>query len=198
METPEMRLQRGTRIKLVDDKGIEMAECLYIGVGETGDHILVPVSKTPTPPPVGAVMRGQCFLKGEMTTFTTKLMEIIEHPLSLWRVLAPTDVSTFDLRDNERTRCTVSATVEAPRKGLVVVGIIRDISKSGARCIFAPAKASAEAFDIDDPVTLRCEFPGIPGEQVASASITDITESETETSIGIRFTSSAWWVPPYH
>ena len=90
------------------------------------------------------------------------------------------------------------ASIEAIHKGQFVRGIIHDISKSGARCMFQLTDAAEIPFEIDEKVTLRCTFPGIPQEQSALGKITEIFESEDELSIGIQFTESVWWVPPYH
>ncbi|MEE4111188.1 MAG: PilZ domain-containing protein, partial [Desulfobacteraceae bacterium] len=130
--------------------------------------------------------------------FRSTIVEIIDRPVRLWRIKVPTDVNTFDLRDHKRIQCSVSANIEAIHTGQFVTGIIRDISKSGARCMFQRSAAAETAFKIDQPITLRCAFPGIPGEQSTVGTITEILKSEAELSIGIQFAKSVWWVPPYH
>jgi hypothetical protein len=63
--------------------------------------------------------------------------------------------------------------------------------------MFQLTDATASAFEMDQEITLRCTFPGIPGEQSAPGIITEIVKLEDELSIGIRFGEAAWWVPPY-
>jgi hypothetical protein len=80
--------------------------------------------------------------------------------------------------------------IEAVHTGQFVTGIIRDISKSGARCMFQRTEAAETAFKMDQQITLRCTFPGIPGEQSTVGTITEILKSEAELSIGIQFAQS--------
>jgi hypothetical protein len=80
----------------------------------------------------------------------------------------------------------------------VFTGIICDISKSGARCLFPLSESSDRRFDMHEKIILRCAFPGIPGEQAAVATITEVVEQESDLSIALQFEDLAWWVPPYH
>lgn len=201
METPELALalQPGDRIKIIPTHGTVTIECLYIGTGADGTYVLVPLCKSCGSPAPDEIIQGLCLYNAQMVEFTSTLLEVIDHPLSLWRIQVPANVGKVELRDSRRTRCTVSATFEAMQKGLVLVGIIHDISKSGARCIFQSIKSTNHAsLREDDTITLRCEFPGIPWEQVMPAKITDVVTTDSELSIGIRFLEAAWWVPPYH
>ncbi len=199
MGTPALTLEKGDRIKIVVADGAGATESLYVGTGETGDYIVVPLCEERGSPAPEESIQCLCLCNAQMIEFASTLLEVIDHPLRLWRIQAPKTVETFELRDSKRTRCTVSATFEAIDKGLVLVGIIRDISKNGARCVFqSNASAQPASLQVDDAVTLRCEFPGIPGEQVAPAKITDIAQTDSELSIGMRFVEPVWWVPPYH
>jgi hypothetical protein len=136
-------------------------------------------------------------IQGEMIEFRSVIVEIIPSPVTLWRIGAPTDVNQFDLRQNKRIQCTVPASIEAIHKGLVLTGIIQDISKSGARCLFPLSDAGEGSFEKNEKIILRCTFPGIPGEQTASATVSEAVEHESDLSIAIQFEAPAWWVPPY-
>jgi hypothetical protein len=146
----------------------------------------------------GERLHARCHFQGDMVEFRSTIVEIIDRPVRLWRIKVPTDVNTFDLRDHQRIQCSVSANIEALHRGQFVTGIIRDISKSGARCVFQRSEAAENALEMDRTITLRCAFPGIPGEQSTVGTITEILKSEAELSIGIQFAESVWWVPPYH
>jgi hypothetical protein len=140
----------------------------------------------------------RCNFKDDMVEFRSMILEIFDRPVLLWRIKVPTDVNTFDLRDHKRIQCSVSANIESIHRGQFATGIIRDISKSGARCMFQRTEDSESTFELGQKIKFRCTFPGIPGEQSAAGTITEILKTEAELSIGIQFVESVWWVPPYH
>lgn len=198
MEKKGLTLNRGDLLKFVDQNKNETIEGLFIGTGDNGDFVVVPLSENKSHLSAGKRLRCQCMIKDHVVKFTSEILEVIEHPITLWRIPAPTDAKKYDLRGYKRIQCLVSASIETIHKGQVLTGIIRDISKNGARCIFQPANAAQNPFEVDETVTVRCAFPGIPGEQATLGKIIDVLRSEDELSIGIRFTETAWWAPPYH
>jgi hypothetical protein len=197
-KTSGLKLKRGDLLKLVDRETDRCIEGLFIGTDENGDLVVVPLSEKRFHPSAGSVLHGQCRVKDEMVAFTSSILEAIDHPVTMWRIHDPTEIKKYDLRATTRIQCSISATIEALYQGQVLTGIIRDISKSGARCIFQFSDAADNPLEQDEPVTLRCVFSGLPGEQTAQGQVTDIFRDEGEWSIGIRFSESAWWVPPYH
>ena len=198
MEKPELALEQGALLRFIDPNTDAITGGIFIGTGDNGDFVVVPLSENKSQPAAGAMLHGRCLFMDNMVAFKSRIVEITDHPVTLWRIHAPTDVKKYDLRQNKRIQCSVSAYIEAIHKGQVLTGIIRDISKSGARCLFNPSDAIESPFEVDEPVTLRCVFPGIPGEQAARGKITDIIKTEDEFSLAVRFTESVWWVPPYH
>lgn len=198
MDKGGLKLQRGTLLRFVDQEKGDVAEGLFIGPEDNSDFVVVPLSETLLQKKEGESLHARFSLQGDMVEFRSTIVEIIDRPVRLWRIEVPTDVNTFDLRDHKRIQCSVSANIEALHKGQFVTGIIQDISKSGARCMFQRTEAAENAFEVDRKITLRCTFPGIPGEQSTLGTITEILKSEAEVSIGIQFAESVWWVPPYH
>ncbi len=198
MDKGGLKLQRGALLRFVDQEKGEITEGLFIGPEDNSDFVVVPLSETMLLKKEGDRLHARCQFQGDMIEFRSTIVEIIDRPVRLWRIKVPTDVNTFDLRNYKRIQCSVSANIEAVHRGQVVTGIIRDISKSGARCMFQRSEAAVDAFKIDQTITLRCAFPGIPGEQTTVGTITEILKSEAELSIGIQFAESVWWVPPYH
>ena len=198
MDKGGLRLQRGSLLRFVDEDKGEVTEGLFIGPEDNSDFVVVPLSETMLKKKEGESLHARCSFQGDMVEFQSTIVEIIDRPVRLWRIQVPTDVTIFDLRDHKRIQCSVSANIEAIHRGQFVTGIIRDISKSGARCLFQRTEDAENAFEMDQKITLRCTFPGIPGEQSTVGTITEILKSETELSIGIQFTESVWWVPPYH
>ena len=198
MDKNGLKLQRGALLRFVDEDKGEVTEGLFIGPEDNSDFVVVPLSETMAQQKEGESLHARCSFQGGMIEFRSTIVEIIDRPVRLWRIKVPTDVNTFDLRDHQRIQCSVSANIEALHRGQFVTGIIRDISKSGARCVFQRSEAAENALEMDRTITLRCAFPGIPGEQSTVGTITEILKSEAELSIGIQFAESVWWVPPYH
>ncbi len=198
MEKGGLTLQRGARMSFVDQENGAPTEGLFIGPEDNSALVVVPLSATMLQKKVGEGLRARCLFQGEMVEFRSTILEVYDRPVPLWRIDVPTGVKKFDLRDHRRIQCSVSASIEAMHKGLFVTGIIRDISKSGARCMFRLADAAPCPFAMEEKITLRCTFPGIPGEQATLGKITEIIKTEHGLSIGIQFAEVAWWVPPYH
>lgn len=198
MDKNGLKLQRGALLRFVDQEKGEITEGLFIGPEDNSDFVVVPLSETMLQKKEGESLHARCQFQGDMVEFRSTIVEIIDRPVRLWRIKVPTDVNTFDLRDHKRIQCSVSANIEALHRGQFVTGIIRDISKSGARCVFQRSEAAENALEMNQTITLRCAFPGIPGEQSTVGTITEILKAEAELSIGIQFAESVWWVPPYH
>jgi hypothetical protein len=197
-EKSELKLKRGALLKFVEEGKSGTMEGLFIGPEDNSDFVVVPLSENSPQKKQGETLNAQCLFQDNMYEFKSRILEILNCPVLLWRIEVPTEVKKYDLRDHKRIQCSLSATIEAIHKGQFVSGIIRDISKSGARCIFQLSDAAKSPFKVDEPITLRCTFPGIPGKQSTFGKITAVQKSENELSISIRFIESAWWVPPYH
>jgi hypothetical protein len=197
-QTGGLQLKRGVVLKFVDDNEGPTSEGLFIGIAAGSDYVVVPLSNELASKKAGDGLHARCMVQGDMVEFRSVIVEIILSPVVLWRIEEPTAVRKYDLRDHKRIQCSVSASIEAVHKGQVFTGIIRDISKSGARCLFPLSEPGGRHFEMHEKIILRCAFPGIQGEQAAVATITEIAEQETDLSIAIQFEDPAWWVPPYH
>ena len=197
MPTNELMLQRGALLRFVDEKTGKTTQGLFIGPEDNSDFIVVPLSQAMHEKKGGDRLHAHCLIENNMVEFRSNILEVIDDPVLLWRIAAPSAVKKFDLRDHKRIQCSLSASIEAIHKGNIVTGIIRDISKSGARCIFRRIDSEEDPFEMDETIMLRCSFPGIPGEQSVLGKITEIQKTSDELSMGIQFTESVWWVPPY-
>lgn len=198
MEIHGLTLERGAVLRFVDREKNRITEGLFIGSSTSGDLVVVPLSEYQHQPSAGAILNGQFLSRADMVAFTTEILEVIDHPVTLWRIKVPTDMKKYDFRDSKRIQCSVSASIETIDKGQVLAGILRDISKSGARFFFQSIDAAESPFVVGESIILRCVFPGIPGEQATRGKISDVRQTEDEWSLGVRFAESAWWVPPYH
>ena len=193
-------LPRGASVRFFDEAGDkEITKGLFIGTKDNSEFIAVPLAdEAPLGKSVGDRLRVRYGSHGAMVEFCSELIEIIDDPVLLWRIRMPTEVNRFELRDHKRNQCFVSAKIEAVGKGLSMETIIRDISKSGARCVIRYPQEAEDSLAAGDSIILRCTFPGITGEQAASGSITDVDRASGDLTVGIHFTAAQAWVPPYH
>lgn len=200
MEKCEFALPRGAMVRFFDEAGDnEITKGLSIGPEDNSEFIAVPLAdETALAKKVGGRLLVRYGYLGAMVEFCSELIEIIEYPVLLWRIQVPTAVNRYELRDHKRIQCSVSAKIEVVHKGLFIGTIIRDISKSGARCVIQLGDDVQNQLTVDDAITLRCTFPGIVGEQAVSGSITDMDQTPGELTIGVHFAEAQPWVPPYH
>ncbi len=200
MEKCEFALPRGALVRFFDETGDkEITTGLSIGPEDNSALIIVPLAdESMLEATVGDRLRVRYEYVDAMAEFRSVLTEIMNNPVLLWRIRVPEEVNRFELRDHKRTQCSVSATIEITPKGISTGTIIRDISKSGARCVIRQREHDLAPLAVGDIITLRCTFPGIAGEQTASGSITQVDQTPEEMTIGIHFTENQVWVPPYH
>jgi hypothetical protein len=115
----------------------------------------------------GERLHVRCNSQDDMVEFRSyDSWKLLTDPVRLWRIKVPTEVKIFDLRDHKRIQCSVSADIEAVHTGQFVTGIIRDISKSGARCMFQRTEDTESAFKMDQQITLALHVPGYSGRTV--------------------------------
>ena len=149
-KTSGLKLKRGGLLKLVDRETDRCTEGLFIGADENGNFVVVPLSEKRFHPSAGSVLHGQCRVKDDMVAFSSEILEVLDRPVTMWRIHEPAEVKKYDLRAKTRIHCSISATIEALNQGQVLTGIVRDISKSGARCIFQLSDAAGNPLERDD------------------------------------------------
>ena len=113
----------------------------------------------------------------------------------------PNLVQIRERRSHKRINCFISAKVEFvdEKKEDAIKGMIKDISKNGCRCLFNIPKGSKDLFLINEEITVRCEFPGIPGEQEAVGIVRGVNKQDNDMmEVRMQFLTSVWWVPPYN
>jgi hypothetical protein len=200
MEKCEFALPRGAMVRFFDEAGDnEITNGLFIGPEDNSEFIAVPlVQGAPLAKKVGERVLVRYGYLGAMVEFCSEIIEIIAYPVLLWRIRVPAEISRYELRNHKRIQCSVSAKIEVVHKGLFLGTIIRDISKSGARCVIQLGDDGQDQLSVDDAILLRCIFPGIVGEQIVSGNITDLDQTPGELTIGVHFTGTQAWVPPYH
>jgi hypothetical protein len=215
ISTPEGKIMSDKNIELLDKRnkiyvktGVEMSltagnpgfceKCTY--VGQKRDQYIVV-----TPPPDFAALEIKLLkadpitvrysFEGNIFEFSSKLIEIKYEPLMLLLLQFPVSIEKKELRSQKRICCFISATMEINDE--TQDGIIKDISKFGCRFIFETSGKLEKAVRIDDQIALAFDFPGIPDRQEIMGKIKDVRRNESRLDVGIKFSSIAWWVPPY-
>ncbi len=193
-------LPRGAMVRFFDEAGDrEISKGIFVGPEDNSEFIAVPLAdKNLLSVRVGDRVRVRYGCHGTMAEFCSEFTEILESPILLWRIQTPSEINRFELRDHKRITCVVAATIEAAGKGFFGGAIIRDISKSGARCVLQLGKEMGSALEIGDDVLMNCTFPGVSGGKSAPGKLVEVSESSTEMTIGIQFDEAQEWVPPYH
>ncbi|HJX35164.1 MAG TPA: PilZ domain-containing protein [Desulfatiglandales bacterium] len=131
--------------------------------------------------------------------FKTRIREILEEPTDLILLEYPTEIHRAEKRSLKRINCLVSAKLEIKfdNKSQSVVGAIENISKTGCLCIVKKIEGVKEPLSLGDLISLRCQFPGLVGEQIANGEIVHIQEKQGDIVTGIHFDKKLWWIPPY-
>lgn len=163
-------------------------------VGIEPDEYLI--IKTPIIPPHLGSIKHKLFSgnqivvryihKGTVFGFQTKLIEAISLPVRLLFVEYPNIIEHHDLRSHERIDCFLPSKIKINDKERR--GTILDLSEKG--CCHRMKALKDEKFpsiQIDDQITLMCQFPGIEGEHVVPGMVKNINKDTQEMSLGIVF-----------
>jgi c-di-GMP-binding flagellar brake protein YcgR len=125
--------------------------------------------------------------KGTVFGFQSELVEDIYAPLKLLFVKYPEIIEEHNLRSQERIDCFLPTKIKI--KNEERNGVILNITEVGCFCVFKGAVKGKESLSvqIDEQVTLRCQFPEIGDEQVFSGKIKNITGDKKQMTLGILF-----------
>ena len=125
--------------------------------------------------------------KGTVFGFQSELVKDIYTPLKLLFVKYPEIIEEHNLRSRERIDCFLPIKIKI--KSEERDGVIIDINKGGCCCVSKEAVKDKEllSVEIDDQVTLRCQFPQIEGEQVILGKVKSIRRDKKQMTLGIMF-----------
>ncbi len=191
-------VKTGVEMSLEAEDSCFCGKCTY--VGQKKDQYIVV-----TPPPnfpelenmllqADRIMVRYLF-EANIFEFSSKLIEIKYEPLMLLLLKFPVLIDKKELRSQKRVSCFIPAKTEVNNE--IQDGIIKNISKSGCLCVFETSGALEKKLRIDDDIALAFSFPGICEQQEITGKIKAIRRKENSIDVGIEFTSTAWWIPPY-
>lgn len=137
--------------------------------------------------------------QNHMVIFQTRFMDMTVTPVPLMLWAFPASAKHTQQRAQKRINCLLSGQIElnTERNGVGLTGVIQDISKSGCRFQIKVSDSQKNLFCVGEDITVRCNFPGIAGEQQSAGNVVGVTESEGEVTVRIKFSAIPWWVPPY-
>ena len=130
------------------------------------------------------VVRYLC--KGTLFGFQSQLVQVTSTPIRLLFVEYPKTIEVYDLRSHERIDCFFPAKIKI--KDEEKNGAILDISEGGCRCVIKSSEGEKlPSVQIDERITLRCQFPGTESEQVVSGEVRNVGMDKQKAVLGIQF-----------
>ena len=131
--------------------------------------------------------------------FRTRILKTVQDPADLIVLEYPAGITTIEKRSRRRINCLMEAKLEIifEDNNRLITGIIENISKTGCGCVIKKMPDTGSLFSLGDVINLRCQFPGLAGEQTAEGTIIRLQDLPEEVHAGIQFDKELWWVPPY-
>lgn len=183
-------IKLGTQVKIeIEGVGIRLRGTL-VGM-EPGEYLIVKLQDATFDGLKDGLFQGNKIIvryvyEGSVFGFLSKLIETILTPIKLLYIEYPRIIENFDLRSQKRMDCFLPSSIiirDEERQGSIL-----DISEGG--CCFLINMLKGEkllSVQIDEQITLRCQFPGIEGEQMVSGKARKFSMDKKETALRIQF-----------
>lgn len=123
--------------------------------------------------------------EGSVYAFQTSVIEMITNPIQALALEYPKVVQERELRLVKRNNVVIPGRIEAKQVELSVV--VFDISKSGCRFKYSDSKTTMTPLREGDLLRLYCQFPGVPEEVAAMASVRNVRREADMLSVGTQF-----------
>lgn len=197
-----MNIRIGTKLSVYLVENEDHITAFYVGE-KNGHHIVLTFSEKRAAyiekiKELNEV-RVQYFDNSVRYEFKSKVIELLKEPVDLIVLEYPSEIYSIDNRTLDRINCLVSAKLKSQveKDTPPVIGVIANINKTGCLCNLTKIESSKVSFSMGDQVDLKCQFPGLMGEQSAEGKIVRIQEEGKDIILGINFNREIWWVPPY-
>jgi c-di-GMP-binding flagellar brake protein YcgR len=198
----EAFIEIGTPLQLSIEGSDDVFKTIFVGA-KPGDYIVTsPLS--PNRPeietlPEESKITARYIDQSNIFIFHTRFIKRISIPVPLLLWTFPASAKNSQQRAQKRINCLLAGQIECKTdgKGYNLTGVIQDISKSGCRFLLKASDTLKDHFCIGEEIIVRCNFPGIAGEQKSVGSILGISENDGEITVRIKFSNILWWVPPY-
>jgi c-di-GMP-binding flagellar brake protein YcgR len=195
-------IEIGTPLQLSIEGSIDVFKSIFVGA-KPGDYIVTsPLS--PHRPVIEALSESSKITakyidQSNIFIFQTRFIKLILTPVPLLLWAFPESAKNSQQRAQKRINCLLAGQIECntERNGAGMTGVIQDISKSGCRFLLKASDTQKNLFCTGEEIIVRCNFPGIAGEQQSVGNVVSVTESDGEVTVRIKFSNILWWVPPY-
>ena len=197
-----MNIQVGTKLSIYQE-GLEGYIAAYYVGEKNGHHVALTYHKTESAY-IEEIneqndIKVRYFESDVRYEFKSRIIERLEEPVDLIVLEYPSEIYSVDKRNLERINCLVSAKVKNPVDDAPpVVGVIANINKTGCLCNLTEIEDDKKLFSIGEQVELKCQFPGLVGEQSAEGKVVRVQGEGKDIILGIEFNKEVWWVPPYN
>ena len=122
---------------------------------------------------------------GTVFSFKSKLIEIMTQKIRLFAIEYPKSVQMIEFRSEKRSSSLIPFKANIQNK--IKEGFIIDITRKGCRCSFKDLDIDKNSIEIDVPLSMQCQFPGIQEDQTIKGVINNITTSGKHISFGITY-----------
>ena len=195
-------IEIGTPLQLSIEGLDAVSKSIFVGAKPNEYIVTSPLS--PNQPVVDTLsgeskITARYIYQNNLFIFQTRFINMILTPVPLLLWAFPTSANNTQQRAQKRVNCLLSGQIEfnTERKGTRITGVIQDISKSGCRFVLKVSDSQKDLFCVGEEIVVRCNFPGIAGEQQSVGSVVGVTESDGEVTVRVKFSNILWWVPPY-
>ncbi len=184
-------IEIGTRLQIrIDGVDINYTSTL-IGM-ETGKYLIIDAPVNMLTSARHKLFQGSKILvrylhKGSVFGFKSELIEDIYTPLKLLFLEYPEIIEVHNLRSGQRIDCVLPVRIKINDEERN--GIISDINKEGCRCVAKKTEEDKElsSVQIDEQVTLMCQFPRVEGERTIIGKVRNIRRDKKQMILGIIF-----------
>lgn len=123
---------------------------------------------------------------GTVYGFETRVLNAVASPTRMLFVKYPEMIEEFNARTETRYGCILPAGVSVGEGEDEVEAVIVDISRSGCRCA-VKGDDPPEAVEMDAPVTLKVQLPGVSEKATLKGKVRNISRDENRLTLGVQF-----------
>jgi len=195
-------IEIGTPLQLSIEGSHDIFKSIFVGAKQ-GDYIVTSLL-SPSRPAIDTLtekskITARYIDQSNIFIFQTRFIKMSPTPVPLLLWTFPASAKNSQQRAQKRINCLLAGQIEGNRERsrTGMTGVIQDISKSGCRFLLKVADTRQYPFCLGEEIIVKCNFPGIAGEQKSVGNVVGLSQSDGEMTVRIKFSNILWWVPPY-
>jgi hypothetical protein len=183
-------IKLGTQVRIEIGGVATRLKGILVGI-EEGDYLLIKIHNAIFAGIEDRLFKGNQIIvryidDGTVSGFSSKLIKATLTPIKLLYIEHPKTIENFDLRSQERVDCYLPASIAIGDEEHQ--GAILDISERGCCYLIRPRTGERLlSVQIGEHITMRCQFPGLEGEQRISGNVRNFSMDRQETALRIEF-----------